>query len=251
MPMCPAGHVSASTDYCDDCGAPMPATPTPDTPTPGGPTSGGPASQATPSPEASSAAATDAIERCASCGGTRSGRFCEECGHDSMLPAPAGPQPAAATAASVPHPAPDPAGSSTAGGWTATVRADHDWYEEMRERSGNDAAVLPFPRYCPERRFELAGTQMLIGRRNRARGVDPEIDLSGSPMDPGVSTLHAMLLPRASGGWDVVDLGSTNGTIVGERADPIPPSTPVPLADGDQIKIGAWTTITVSCGAVD
>ncbi len=128
------------------------------------------------------------------------------------------------------------------------MRADRTWYEEMQQRSNRDPAVLPFPQYCPERRFDLAGAQLVIGRRNRARGVDPEIDLSGPPLDPGVSTLHAMLLPRPDGGWEVVDLGSTNGTVVGEGADPIPPNTPRSLADGDRIKIGAWTTIIVTVG---
>jgi hypothetical protein len=241
MPSCPAGHDSATLDYCDDCGTSI----------------GGAAAAAT-SLATSSSAAPDPIDRCASCGGPRSGRFCEECGHDGMLPAPARAQPAVAVAVaaaapdpSLPDSAHPPAPGPAARGWIATVRADHDWYEEMREGSGNDAVVLPYPRYCPERRFELAGAQLLIGRRNRARGVEPEIDLSGSPMDPGVSTLHAMLVSRDDGGWEVVDLGSTNGTTVGDGADPIPPNIPVPLADGDRIKIGAWTTITVSRAAVD
>jgi pSer/pThr/pTyr-binding forkhead associated (FHA) protein len=42
-----------------------------------------------------------------------------------------------------------------------------------------------------------------------------------------------------------VDLDSTNGTVVGDRPDPIPPNTPVRLADGDVVKVGAWTTITL------
>jgi pSer/pThr/pTyr-binding forkhead associated (FHA) protein len=115
-------------------------------------------------------------------------------------------------------------------------------------RTSAEPPALQFPPYCPQRRFALTGDQLVIGRRNRARGVDPEIDLSGPPLDPGVSTLHAVLLRRDDGGWALVDMGSTNGTVVGDGVTPIPANTPVALADGDRIKIGAWTTLTVTVG---
>jgi pSer/pThr/pTyr-binding forkhead associated (FHA) protein len=86
---------------------------------------------------------------------------------------------------------------------------------------------------------------MTIGRRSRSRGVEPEIDLSGPPLDPGVSTLHAVLLAAPGGGWDLVDVGSRNGTVVNGHPDPIAPNAPVRLAVGDRIMIGAWTVLTV------
>jgi hypothetical protein len=206
MAACPAGHESSTTDYCDTCGMPMTAPP--------------------PAP-----ASEPPAERCARCGEPRGGRFCEACGHDADLPVP--------DTASAAQPAPAPAA-----GWTAVVRADRAWFKEIRRRDGPDAATVEFPPYAPERRFTLSGPQMAIGRRSRSRGIDPEIDLSGPPLDPGVSTLHALLLPGADGGWTIVDLDSTNGTTVGDGPDLIPPKTPVPLPDGTVVRIGAWTTLT-------
>ncbi len=123
--------------------------------------------------------------------------------------------------------------------------ADQAWFAEVRGREGPDVAAVQFPHYCPPRTFALTGPQMTVGRRSRSRGVDPEIDLSGPPLDPGVSTQHAVLLARPVGGWELVDVGSTNGTVIGPSPDPIPPHVPVPLAAGDRIKIGAWTVLTV------
>jgi pSer/pThr/pTyr-binding forkhead associated (FHA) protein len=125
------------------------------------------------------------------------------------------------------------------------VRADRAWFEEVLRRNGPDSAGLQFPAFSTERRFVLDRPQLAIGRRSRSRGIEPEIDLSAPPVDPGVSALHALLVGRPDGGWDVVDLDSTNGTVVGDRPDPIPPNTPVRLADGDVVKVGAWTTITL------
>jgi len=50
---------------------------------------------------------------------------------------------------------------------------------------------------------------------------------------------------RSDGGWDLVDLDSTNGTSLGRSADTLAANTPVALSDGDTIRLGAWTTITV------
>jgi pSer/pThr/pTyr-binding forkhead associated (FHA) protein len=73
--------------------------------------------------------------------------------------------------------------------------------------------------------------------------VDPEIDLSGSPVDPGISRLHALLLPAPDGSWAVLDPGSANGTMLNDRE--ISPGDLIPLHDGDRINLGAWTVITV------
>ncbi|WP_433782210.1 FHA domain-containing protein [Actinomycetospora sp. CA-101289] len=73
-------------------------------------------------------------------------------------------------------------------------------------------------------------------------GTRPGIDLSGPPADPGVSRLHAVLL-RDAPGWSVLDPGSTNGTAVNYAPEPIPTDTPVRLADGDRVHVGAWTTL--------
>ena len=195
MATCPAGHESATTDYCDECGVPMIA---------------GPPS---PPPARHCPACREALEDGA--------RFCEVCGHDSTKPPPA---PAA---------------------WSVVATADRTWFAEVCSRKGPDVASVTFPQHCPPRTFGLVGGQMTIGRRSRPRGIEPEIDLSGPPLDPGVSTLHAVLLATPDGGWDLVDVGSRNGTAVNNNPAPIAPNAPVRLAVGDRILIGAWTVLTV------
>jgi hypothetical protein len=136
-------------------------------------------------------------------------------------------------------------GPMPATGWTALIHADAAYYEAVRAQEGPDAAVLAFPPYCPERRVALTGRHVRIGRRSVSQGTVPEIDLSAPPEDPGVSHTHAVLIARPDGGWSLVDPGSTNGTTVNGGTDPIAVNTEIPLADGDRIHVGAWTTITV------
>ena len=127
--------------------------------------------------------------------------------------------------------------------WSVVVTSDRTYYDQMqadRTRTGRD---LPFPAYSTERRFPLTGKQVRIGRRSAARGVEPEIDLSGPPVDPGISRLHALLLPAPDGSWAVLDPGSANGTLLNGRE--IAPGDLIPLRDGDRINLGAWTALTV------
>lgn len=210
---CPDGHASVSEDYCDVCGAPMPR---PDR-APAGVSSG----------------------TCANCDAPLAGRFCEVCGHDATAPVPAAP----------PEP---PSAASPEVALVAVVIADRAWYDAVQARGGPDSGEVGFPPYCPERRFTLVGDRLAIGRRSRGRGTRPDIDLSGPPLDPGISAQQAMLLADPDGGWRVVDLESTNGTVVargggsGEFGEPIPPGEPVEVAEGDRIHLGAWTTITLT-----
>ena len=93
----------------------------------------------------------------------------------------------------------------------------------------------------------LAGNTTLIGRGNAKQGVEPEIDLGIHPADRGVSTQHAVLRIRDSG-LTVTDLGSTNGTSLNGSNDRLAEGEETPLADGDRIHVGAWTTITIVHG---
>jgi FHA domain len=266
MPTCPAGHTSASSDFCDVCGARIGA------------------SASTPqAPQALAAQSPEPAEPCPQCGAARSGRFCESCGFDFD----AGPEPAAAGAGPVtpgepappsgepappsggPAPAsggtaPPPGGPAAASGaadpgapapaqasrgpatWTAVVASDRAYFDDVVAAGGPDAAALTYPAYAPERRFELAGPEMRIGRRSVSQGLEPEIDLTGPPTDPGVSRLHAVLIAEQDGGWAVLDPGSENGTFV--NGSEIATGARVPLHDGDRIHIGAWTLITIRAG---
>jgi pSer/pThr/pTyr-binding forkhead associated (FHA) protein len=127
--------------------------------------------------------------------------------------------------------------------WTAVVTADRGYFESVIAAEGPDAATLQFPAYCPERRFALTGPEMRVGRRSVSRGLEPEIDLTGPPADPGVSHLHAVLIAQPDGSWAVVDPGSANGTLVNN--DTVSPGRRVALHDGDRICLGAWTVLTI------
>jgi hypothetical protein len=173
------------------------------------------------------AAAVAAVEPivCPSCGATITGRFCESCGHDSAVPA-----------------APAPPGQQRPTVWTAVVAADPEFYARTVAQGGPD--TVEFPQVFPERRIILSRSTTLIGRRNREQGVAPDIDLSIHPIDRGVSTQHAVLRVTDSG-LTITDLGSTNGTSLNGSDSLLAMDEEVPLADGDRIHVGAWTTITV------
>ncbi len=219
MATCPAGHDSATGDYCDVCGARM----------------DGAAAAPHPPDELSKAQPkTPPSEPCPDCGAARTGRFCESCGHDFTT----GAVGASQAAPSEPTPAPPV-------GWTAIVAADRAHHNAVIARNGPDAAAVAFPPYCPDRSFPLVGEQIRIGRRSVSRGLNPEIDLTGPPLDPGISHLHAVLIAQPDGGWHLVDPGSTNGTFINDAPEPIEVNLDVPVGDGDRIHIGAWTTITL------
>jgi pSer/pThr/pTyr-binding forkhead associated (FHA) protein len=123
------------------------------------------------------------------------------------------------------------------------VTADRAYFDSVVAAGGPDAGMLTFPAYCPERRFTLSGRDMRIGRRSVSRGLEPEIDLTGPPEDPGISHLHAVLIAEPDGSWAVLDPGSANGTQV-NGAD-IAAGIRVPVHSGDRICVGAWTVLTI------
>jgi FHA domain len=264
MSTCPAGHTSASSDFCDVCGMRI-----------GVPARGPAAPPAAFPPEAQPSADAAPARPCPSCEAARSGRFCESCGFDFEA---AGATAASAAASAAPGreggsgdrsiegvsvplsgtaPRQSPAVPALAGSgpapaankpaaWTAMVASDPAYFENVMAAGGPDAAAVEFPGYTPERRFRLAGREMRIGRRSVSRGLEPEIDLTGPPTDPGISRLHAVLFAEPDGSWTILDPGSENGTLVNGRE--LTAGVRLPLQDGDRIHLGAWTVITIQVG---
>lgn len=67
------------------------------------------------------------------------------------------------------------------------------------------------------------------------RGADQRLQVT----DKRASRAHAVVRPRAKGGWELADAGSANGTLLnGHR---IPDGRVAPLRDGDRIGIGGTT----------
>lgn len=270
-PACPNGHDSADEEFCDVCGLEMTAAP-PGAPAAAPPAAAPPAAATkepsapptappavSPSTPTSTPAGTPtstpagttagmpaaAPARCPACDTPLDGRFCEACGHDSLAAPPSrAPAPASGTP-DIPPATPAPAAAAKPRTWTATVSADREYFDAVLAIGGPDAGSITFPPYCPDRYFPLHANQITIGRRSTSRGINPDIDLTGPPEDPGVSHLHAVLLTLPDGTLSIVDLNSSNGTTVNDSDTPLPPSVPRPLSDGDQIHLGAWTTITV------
>jgi len=135
-------------------------------------------------------------------------------------------------------------GFSASAELSLVVDADRDYYKAQVERGDIIESEFPFPKYPHERRFTFTESPVRIGRASASRGIAPEIDLTGPPLDPAVSHLHVQLL-RHDEGWVVVDLDSANGTRLNDAEEPLEAETEIPVKQGDRIHLGVWTTITV------
>jgi len=273
--VCPNGHPSESTDYCDVCGEPMGAASSP---------AASPASGPTPA-----ASSTSGPAECPHCGfpAPAGALFCENCGYDfttGALPDPVEPAsalsldpPSGSTPPPLPAPTPSPAsvatpppasgaGSdvSTAPGeppasgepaasgshlptppvpgpdqWVVEIWIDPDWYAAQQPEDPMPSAGLPGLVVLRER-------SVLVGRPSVSRGIHPQVDCGA---DSGVSRRHCQLSTDGQRWW-VEDLQSSNGTYVSPAGEPLP-TDPIPagqrreLADGDRVYLGAWTRLVV------
>jgi hypothetical protein len=206
--ICPAGHRSEATDYCDRCGLRLDGV-------------------ASPVPVERETAASALLGPCPACGALRAhdDRFCESCGYDLV---------AAPPLADAGEP------GRTTREWEAVVSPDRQRFTRFA-RDG-----LAFPAAVAARRIALDKPQVVIGRRRAGdRGEAPDIDLGGAFEDPAVSRRHAALVRQADGSYAVVDLDSTNGTTLNDDPAPLAANVVTPLADGDRVGVGAWTTVTL------
>ena len=244
MPTCPDGHVTAATDFCDQCGLPVVADP---------PTTPAPAGEPTATEEST----------CPNCGANRpaGALFCESCGYDYTTGAMpdqdlhtalglTSPEPTVVPDdhpevepdsspppddAPVPTPAP-PVISARHAPSVAEVWVDPQWYA-FQESSD------PLPAQGPPRIVVLRDSA-LIGRRSVSRQIMPDIDCEP---DAGVSRRQAYLT-SADGHWYVNDLDSANGTFVAPATAALP-TEPITartqVTPGSRIYVGAWTRIVI------
>ena len=254
------GSDSATSDYCDVCGAAMldpaaaaaaaalaagDATPVP----PSAGTGAGASPGATP---AGGIPAPPPGDTCYFCGAPREPNdvFCEVCGLDfvsGQMPSPKTPPPPPApgapgggTATGAPPAAGTTVMAAAPSGWTAVIGADRAFFD------GNvTAGVVTFPENLNPRDVPLAGDEVSIGRRSESRGYYPDIDLSSPVDDPAVSRRHAVFQRQADGSWAVQDVGSTNGTWLNDEDEPLAHGVLRALHDGDRLLLGAFSSIII------
>lgn len=128
----------------------------------------------------------------------------------------------------VPAPVPAGAGGRRAGARAAAPAGADGAPAAPRRRGGRKHPTQLVVVAPPDR----AGTTYPIGQEltvGRAGGCAVSL-----PDDTFVSSLHARVF-RADGGVSVEDLGSTNGTFVGDQRV----SAPVAITRGDRLRVGS------------
>jgi len=232
--LCPKGHDSTDSDYCSDCGARIGAT-------------------AVSVPEPVAVANTSAGD-CPDCSTPREGgaRFCAVCRYDFAnkisatprnlvldapdIPAPATPVAVVADASAVSAPVAniisEPVVSSAYQRLQAVITADITLVKD-------EDPADPFPVGTPIRQFPLDLEENLVGRFSTSKDSHPEIPV----VDSGVSRRHLKFMRQADGSFSVLELGSSNGTLLNDAV--LEPGVLTKLNAGDALVLGRWTRITI------
>ncbi len=233
-PVCPAGHPTSATDYCDVCGAPVDATTGPG---------------AAPSP----AHPKDTVhpgQPCPNCGAVHGpdALFCESCGYDfttGALPRPLDPPTLDPTSPDADLADAAKTGPAAAPRWVVEIWVDPAWYADQGSSD-------PLPSPGPPTTVVLDARSALVGRISTSRNIHPDVDCE---QDSGVSRRHAQLTTDGARWW-VEDLESANGTFVGPASGDLP-QKPVTVGQrheldrDDRVYLGAWTRLAVRPAAAD
>ena len=227
FPCTACGQMSDESDYCSRCGAAL----------------GG---AATALPAVTTTSPADPADlTCPTCGTDRPStvaRFCEVCRYDFANQKPGEPPVAVVDPIIAPSSAQQAVGIAAAPAKPAAVTSPTMWWDVVIAVDPHlDVEPDPDaqPPQEPERRMPLDLVENLIGRRNDAMGIVPEI----RPHDPGVSRRHAKILVRPDGTVAIVDLDSANGTFVNDKQ--ITAGVPQVLTSQDSVTMGRWTRLRV------
>ncbi len=107
---------------------------------------------------------------------------------------------------------------------------------------------LEFPEPPPAgTEIDVNGIEFHIGRTSQSRAIHPDLDIADLTGDPAVSSRHAVIRVAADGSLSVTDVGSTNGTFVGQAdSKAIKVGEVVPIDAATPIFVGAWTRLEVT-----
>ncbi len=260
---CPKGHGSTEPDWCSECGTPIAAQRVTDAPAPAR-AAGLPGSGPTECPDCMTPRVPGS-------------RYCEVCRHDFDADAspspradtPPGPTPVGDGEAvpgvvptadppvdaegegpdpvpqAGPHAPPEdpgrPAAPSVPGDPTPTAmpHAFRDAWAVVtcdRSMAPDDAA---FPTGEPVRSFPLDIDGIQVGRRPGGGHGGPEVPVR----DPAASARHLRINRMPGNALQVVDVGSTNGTLLNGAA--LEPGVAVHLSPGDVLTFGSWTRVAI------
>ncbi|MFC8796777.1 FHA domain-containing protein [Promicromonospora sp. NPDC057138] len=266
--VCPEGHTSQATDYCDVCGTPIPAGAASGPGAEQSQSAASPGQPGTGTGQPGGEPAETGPVTCPNCGdlSPAGSLFCENCGYDfttgvlappppptsgldlgdlGATQPPSRPAPGPAASAQAPTaptaapgapatgaPAPSSTGApapSAGGGLSAPpVPGDDAWVAEIW--------VDPdwYAHERPEDPMPSAGLPGLVTLRQRSLLVGRPSHSRGirpdvdCGSDPGVSRRHCQLTTDGQRWW-VEDLGSSNGTFVAPAGEPLPDN---PLTQG-------------------
>lgn len=194
--------------------------------------------------------------------------FCENCGYDFLtgsLPpdlegvpgAPVeGDSPAeegieAPDVASLTESEVEEADAEQAGAPTESREVERTKFEISVDRTFFDQVVtggeIDFPSDpVPTQAVEVAGDEIHIGRTSESRAIHPDLDIADLTNDQAVSSRHAVVRVVGEGKFQLIDVGSTNGTFLESPAsEPVEQGEPLDLSPGVPFFVGAWTRLTV------
>jgi len=259
--VCPKGHVSVDSDYCSECGALI----------------GQSIVQAViedsniNGSNVSKIASTNENQLCPDCGTPRTpgSRFCEACRHDFYEDKKVNEEKSSEAVSSSQDLSKKQGNSITTETpivekeeVKSSVQLNNSKLDESLNQSVNIANKVDklsviisvdnsrvkddseMSSVCPtnlsDRIFHLDLDENLLGRRSIAKGISPEIDVN----DPGVSHRHLKFIKNINETFDVLDLGSANGTTLNGKELEAGVQTEIKI--GDELFVGLWTKIRVT-----
>ena len=131
---------------------------------------------------------------------------------------------------------------------TAVVQVCTDLVDHYRSSLGMEY-IVPSASSCE---LSLIGNKVTIGRTNPVRSIYPDLDLDNITADSAVSIEHCSITFKDAETMIVTDLGSTNGTRVGNfLTEPLAEGQPTEVAITQPLFVGAWTQINFKLDGPD